>query len=170
MFSSLSSMPKLLFAGFIALCLTSCLSTPGKGWKANSGYRAATPVIAALEKFHNDHSRYPTNLVELLPVYIPDAEAFLAIKTITPVSPYTPTWEKSADQKQKYTSPGNGFRIGRKRAATLSLSDTMAQVYALAVTIHLPKNGAQLVITSQKSAPQLKSHPCPFATICGEFV
>ena len=109
MFSSLSSMPKLLFAGFIALCLTSCLSTPGKGWKANSGYRAATPVIAALEKFHNDHSRYPTNLVELLPVYIPDAEAFLAIKTITPVSPYTPTWEKSADQKQKYTSPGEWF-------------------------------------------------------------
>jgi hypothetical protein len=35
-----------------------------------AGYKAATPVIAALERFRQDHNHYPAALRELTPRYI----------------------------------------------------------------------------------------------------
>jgi hypothetical protein len=82
----------LLFIGCLALCLTSCSwAAPGKGWKARAGYKAAAPVILALEKFHNDHGNYPANLGELVPVYLPNARELRVRGKAKPVySPRAP--------------------------------------------------------------------------------
>ncbi len=67
----------LLFISCIMLCVTSCWTPPGKGWKARDGYRRAAPVIVALEKFHDDQGHYPENLNELTPKYVASPPAFL---------------------------------------------------------------------------------------------
>ncbi len=59
-----------VFLGCVALCMTSCQSLPGEGWKAESGFRHATPVVAALERFHQDRGTYPTELEDLVPTYL----------------------------------------------------------------------------------------------------
>ncbi len=46
---------------------------PGVGEKAEKGYAASKPVIAALEKYRNDHGAYPESLTELVPDYLPAA-------------------------------------------------------------------------------------------------
>jgi hypothetical protein len=56
--------------GFAACGLVAC-ETPGKGPVAEEGYRQAAPVIAAIDKFREDHGRYPIKLRELVPHYIP---------------------------------------------------------------------------------------------------
>jgi len=99
---------KLIVLGCIALALTSCLGTPGKGRKARAGYRAAAPVIAALEKFHDDNSRYPTNLVELVPMYL-SATNLLAQKHVEPLPSYSPPWERSATNRQEFVAPYDMF-------------------------------------------------------------
>ncbi len=43
---------------------------PGKGAKAERGYRRSEAVVAALEKFHADHGAYPAELSELVPGYL----------------------------------------------------------------------------------------------------
>jgi hypothetical protein len=48
----------LIFFGCLALCLTSCWTPLGKGWKARAGYREAAPVISALERFHADRGDF----------------------------------------------------------------------------------------------------------------
>jgi hypothetical protein len=50
-------------------CLVAC-ETAGKGPIAEAGYRAAAPVIAAIDRFHEDHGRYPAKLQELVPHYL----------------------------------------------------------------------------------------------------
>src|SRR5262249_38937612 len=59
-----------LIAGCLVLCVTSCGDPPGKGRDAEAGYRDSASVIAALEKFHNEHGSYPAQLSELVPTYI----------------------------------------------------------------------------------------------------
>jgi hypothetical protein len=59
-----------IFLGCIILCLESCVSAPGEGWKAREGFKHAAPVIAALEQFHKDHGKYPVELQELVPTYL----------------------------------------------------------------------------------------------------
>jgi hypothetical protein len=49
--------------------LAAC-NAPGEGVKAKNGYAAATPVIAALEAYHQANTAYPTSLNELVPKYI----------------------------------------------------------------------------------------------------
>lgn len=66
-----------LFAACLALCLASCWTPPGKGLKAEAGYKAAAPVIAALERFHEERGHYPTGLHELVPQFLPDAKVLL---------------------------------------------------------------------------------------------
>lgn len=85
----IKALTRLFFACCIVICLSSCLAAPGKGSKARAGYRAAAPAILALEKFHGDHSRYPTNLDELVPAYLPDSKAFIAQQKVKPVLPYS---------------------------------------------------------------------------------
>jgi hypothetical protein len=46
---------------------------PGVGEKADKGYAACEPVIAALEAFRAAHGAYPEQLAELVPEYVPDA-------------------------------------------------------------------------------------------------
>lgn len=46
---------------------------PGVGEKAEKGYAASEPVIAALEKFKADHGSYPEKLTELVPDYLPES-------------------------------------------------------------------------------------------------
>jgi hypothetical protein len=60
-------------AGFVLLQLLfmhGC-SSPGKGRQAERGYRLATPVIDALERYMNDHAAYPDSLPQLVPAYLP---------------------------------------------------------------------------------------------------
>ena len=73
-----------LLAGCLVLCVTSCSTPAGKGRKAEAGYRAAAPVIAALEKFHEAHGHYPADLNELVPTYLP-AERLLLHGGLQPV-------------------------------------------------------------------------------------
>jgi hypothetical protein len=75
-----------LFLGFLALCLTSCGTIPGKGQKAEDGYRAAAPIIAALEKFRDERGHYPDHLAELAPIYLPDSGALLIHGRVEPVT------------------------------------------------------------------------------------
>jgi hypothetical protein len=44
---------------------------PGVGEKAERGYAASEPVIAALEAFRTDHGAYPELMVYLVPNYLP---------------------------------------------------------------------------------------------------
>jgi hypothetical protein len=80
----------LLVVGCLALCLTSCWTPPGQGPRAQAGYRAAAPVIAALDKFHDERGYYPTNLSELVPSYLPSSSALLVHEQAEPVrSPHS---------------------------------------------------------------------------------
>lgn len=75
-----------LFAVCLALCLTSCQTPAGKGQKAEAGYKAAAPVIAALEKFHEKRGHYPADLHELVPEFLPDARTLLYRGRVQPVN------------------------------------------------------------------------------------
>jgi len=44
---------------------------PGRGCKAEAGYRRAAPVIAALDRYHQARGSYPQTLAELLPEWLP---------------------------------------------------------------------------------------------------
>jgi hypothetical protein len=46
---------------------------PGVGVKAERGYRACEPVIAALTRYYEDHGSYPEKLEALLPDYLGEA-------------------------------------------------------------------------------------------------
>ena len=65
-----------LVAAAAAFAFGSCYlaEKPGTGSRAATGYRAAAPVIAALEAFRDQHRHYPGALQELVPRYL-DAAA-----------------------------------------------------------------------------------------------
>jgi len=59
-----------LYALFgISLACAAC-AKPGEGPKAELGYKRSVPVIAALEKYRQDHGDYPHYLRDLVPKYI----------------------------------------------------------------------------------------------------
>ncbi|WKZ42975.1 MAG: hypothetical protein QY302_12815 [Anaerolineales bacterium] len=68
--------PFLLFTAIlltVALACNAIVPTeepPGVGIKAEQGYAASEPVIAALEQFKADKGSYPESLAELVPEYI----------------------------------------------------------------------------------------------------
>ena len=84
---SRTSFTTRLIVGCLALCMTSCWTPPGKGWKAEAGYRAAAPVIVALEKFYEERGQYPAHLHELVPAYLPDTKALLYRGRVQPLNP-----------------------------------------------------------------------------------
>lgn len=53
----------------LVLILTAC-DAPGHGPKAESGYRRAAPIIAALDSFARDSGFYPPTLEALVPGYL----------------------------------------------------------------------------------------------------
>ena len=75
-----------LFVACLALCLTSCWTPAGKGQKAEAGYKAAAPIIVALEKFRKTRGHYPANLYELLPEYLSDTKALLYRGRVQPLN------------------------------------------------------------------------------------
>ncbi|HWQ90230.1 MAG TPA: hypothetical protein VN673_01070 [Clostridia bacterium] len=94
-----STIPRILL--LFAVCLLACLSgctAPGKGRKAEAGYRAAAPVIAALEEFHSDRGRYPESLDELVPGYLSDKRALLYRGRAQPVN--APSQDNSIPEQE----------------------------------------------------------------------
>jgi hypothetical protein len=55
--------------------ITACIfgPAPGKGGKADRGYRLSAPVIEALTQFRKDSAYYPDSLSHLAPRYLPAA-------------------------------------------------------------------------------------------------
>jgi hypothetical protein len=79
---------RTVIIGCLGLFLTSCW-TPHK---ARAGYHAAAPMITALEKFHDTRGAYPTNLIELVPAYLPNTKALLISGGVKPArSPHDDT-------------------------------------------------------------------------------
>jgi hypothetical protein len=58
----------LISSTFVAGC-----PAPGKGAKAERGFRRAAPVIAALQAYHRDSANYPRYLIQLVPGYLADS-------------------------------------------------------------------------------------------------
>jgi len=88
-----------MLVGCLILCVPSCSwAPPGKGWKAKAGYRAAVPVIAALEKFHQEQGRYPADLSALVPAYLPNTRELRVRGKSEPV--YSPHRDLSAHQQE----------------------------------------------------------------------
>jgi hypothetical protein len=65
-------MPSLKIALALILCsLAACESMiPPTPPDEQAGYKAAAPIIAALERFQQDHGHYPATLRELMPRYV----------------------------------------------------------------------------------------------------
>jgi hypothetical protein len=83
---STTTFAKRLLAVGLALCVTSCWTPAGKGRKAEAGYKAAAPVIAALESFHEKQGHYPADLHELVPDFLPDTDALLYQGRVQPLN------------------------------------------------------------------------------------
>jgi hypothetical protein len=86
--------------GMLMLGAAAC-PPPGKGDKAEAGYKACAPVIAALASYHQAKGRYPESLKELVPGYvdsIPEEVNGLAIE-------YKPT-PTSYSLRFSYEGPG----------------------------------------------------------------
>jgi len=76
----------------------------GEGPKAETGYKACAPFIAALESYKADHDSYPQTLDELVPDYLPDLsvdpEDFLFSYRIK---------DASYQLRFSYSGPGNNI-------------------------------------------------------------
>ena len=56
----------------VAILCGGCFGPPpGKGRKAETGFHAAAPIIAALDEYHARQGRYPAKLQQFVPDYIP---------------------------------------------------------------------------------------------------
>jgi len=64
-----STLVLALFA--IAFTPAACGDPPGKGPKAERGYRRSEPVIAALERYRAERGSFPDSLPMLVPRYLP---------------------------------------------------------------------------------------------------
>ena len=101
--------PVLVFILCMPLFVTACWSAPGEGRKARAGYKAAEPVIVALEKFRKELGHYPTNLCQLVPDYLSDANALHVRHEIKPL--YSPRSEKPASQTVESASLPFSYRV-----------------------------------------------------------
>ena len=88
----------LIPAACLVVWLAGCGTPPGKGRKAGAGYRAAAPVIAALEQFRADRRHYPESLAELVPDYLSDKRALLYRGKAQPVN--APRHDESIPERE----------------------------------------------------------------------
>lgn len=66
----------LVFIALIPACaVIPTEEPPGVGERAEKGYAASQPVIAALESYKLDHGSYPESLIELVPDYLSSVPA-----------------------------------------------------------------------------------------------
>jgi hypothetical protein len=61
-----------LMAGLFAYLMLRGSEAPGEGAKAEQGYRACQPIIAALQAYHDKEGVYPATLDALVPDYLGD--------------------------------------------------------------------------------------------------
>lgn len=61
---------RVLLVFLILPVLLAACTPPGEGPKAEAGYAASEPVIAALEAYQADHGHYPETLTELVGDYL----------------------------------------------------------------------------------------------------
>ena len=90
-------------SGVSAVWWFACGQPPGKGRRANAGYRAAEPVIVALNSYYRDRKAYPGALADLTPQYLD------SIPSIFTDSPQNPTYEATDSTYTltfRYTGPG----------------------------------------------------------------
>src|SRR5215212_6340595 len=60
-------------AGAVAIACNGCFGPdPGQGRKAETGFHAAAPIIAALAAYRAQRGHYPAKLMQLVPVYVSD--------------------------------------------------------------------------------------------------
>ncbi len=85
----------------IACSLFAAVDPPGVGEKAELGYAACDPIIAALEQYKADKGIYPELLEELQPDYLSDAPAEVNDEPIS----YTKT-DESYSLAFHYIGPG----------------------------------------------------------------
>ena len=100
----------------IMLALMTCWSR-GSGTRRQHGYDRATPIIAALERFHAEHGTYPDSLPELVPNYL--APAAIAVPTAPKeAAPWRYVAETGGYTLEfKYFGPGINFcRYTSRRA------------------------------------------------------
>ena len=91
------------WTGAAALLLLAACTPPGKGPRAERGYRAAEPVIQALERYRTERGAYPDSLPQLVPAFL--ASAALA----EPNAGHPLRYERTADGYAltfRYTGPG----------------------------------------------------------------
>ena len=62
----------LVTSALLAALLLGGCTPPGKGPKAERGYRRSAPVIAALERYRAQRGAYPDSLPALVPGFLPD--------------------------------------------------------------------------------------------------
>ena len=89
---------------------------PGKGSKAERGYRRAAPVVAALARFRVERGQYPDSLSQLVPTFLP--EAALALPS-HPQEQYPLEYRREADQYGltfRYVGPGTNECTYRSQA------------------------------------------------------
>ncbi len=100
----------LVSAVSLAVCVAGCWTPPGKGPKARAGYRAAAPVIAALDRFHSDRGHYPEALGELVPTYLPDGKALLYRGRAQPLN--APGYDESIPEHEfGYHRSGDAYTL-----------------------------------------------------------
>ena len=89
----------------LVLGIASC-SAPGKGRKAEEGFKNAEPIIAALKSYHERRNRYPATLQELVPEYLAErAWRRSEAATLGDVFAYQQVGQ-SYELKFTYTGPG----------------------------------------------------------------
>jgi hypothetical protein len=56
-----------------SLLTAAACPAPGEGAQAERGYKAAAPIIAALDRFHADSGHVPATLTALVPAFLADS-------------------------------------------------------------------------------------------------
>lgn len=64
-------MRRLWIVLLLLILLAGC-EKPGEGKRAEAGFAACEPLIAALEEYHDDYGAYPEALADLEPDYLAD--------------------------------------------------------------------------------------------------
>lgn len=75
---------RFLVVAAAALAVLTACPPPGKGPRAERGYRLAAPVIDALERYHQAHGVYPDSLPQLVPAFLPSS----ALRAPVPGHPF----------------------------------------------------------------------------------
>lgn len=67
---TLIALLSLLVWGAAGACVN-FFEKPGEGEKAQQGYQACAPLIAALEQYRQQKNEYPNTLTQLVPAWLP---------------------------------------------------------------------------------------------------